>query len=279
MIIVKSREMLIPKTERSIGTTYDNNAENRIFQLERFSPGGVDLSALKFRLDLQYEDKSTDTDLLDMEVSEDHIMLIWMIPDNVLQVPGTLFISLRATDSAGTVKWASYKAAVYVETAINTPGTFTGSLTELERLENSIDEKIEKLDGYDENERIRQENETVRQTQETTRQESTAEAIRRVDDTVSGVEKKLADGDFIGPVGPIGPQGSQGIQGPEGPQGVQGPQGIQGPSGVTVPVSGFFTFAGDESGNGDLWCYAVDTAPEFETDSDGNIYMLIEEEA
>ncbi len=48
--------------------------------------------------------------------------------------------------------------------------------------------------------------------------------------------KKLADGDFTGPVGPQGPPGKQGEIGPKGdtgPQGVMGPTGAQGPKGAT----------------------------------------------
>ena len=80
--------------------------------------------------------------------------------------------------------------------------------------------------------------------------------------------------------GPQGLRGETGATGPQGPQGVQGPKGDTGPvgargdSGVTVPASGFFTFAGDA--NGDLWCYySGGTAPTFQRLDNGDIYMIL----
>lgn len=135
MIVIKGRQMVIPKEERYIGTTYDNNSEHRVFQIDRAGVYGTDLSACHFRLDLEYENGEPDTSLVDKEVGDDYIILTWKIPDNVLQIPGTVFISIRAFDDQGTVKWATFKAAFYVEDTVNTPGNYTGSLTELEQLE------------------------------------------------------------------------------------------------------------------------------------------------
>lgn len=233
MIIVKNREMLIPNTERYIGTSYDNNAECRVIQIGRVGAGGVDLSALSFRLDLEYESGDKDTDLLEKEVTDDNIILTWLVPGNVLHVPGSVIVSIRATDANGTVKWSSFKAALYVEATVNTPGDFTGDLTELEKLEARIDAKTEKLDSYDDNEQIRQEQEQIRQEQEVTRQNDTESAVKMVEDTVTDIEIKLADGEFIGPVGPTGPQGIQGIQGIQGLKGDTGSQGSQGAKGDT----------------------------------------------
>lgn len=82
-----------------------------------------------------------------------------------------------------------------------------------------------------------------------------------------------------GAQGPIGPKGDTGPQGPQGPKGDKGDIGLQGPmgaSGVVTETTGAFVFAGDESGNGDLWCYySGDTAPVFETETNGDIYMQI----
>lgn len=52
------------------------------------------------------------------------------------------------------------------------------------------------------------------------------------------IEKKLANGEFVGAQGPQGEQGIQGEQGPEGPEGPQGPKGDpgeQGPAGAQGP--------------------------------------------
>lgn len=169
MIILKGRQMLITNLERYIGTTYDNNTEIRTFSLDRVTVNNVDLAALSFRLDLEYENGSKDTIILEKEIQEETVLLTWTISKNVLQVPGTVFINIRGTDSQGTVKWASLKAAMYVEDTINTPGTYTGSLSELEQLEQRIDRKTETLDA---NESQRQENETLRQQNEETRKQN-----------------------------------------------------------------------------------------------------------
>ena len=71
MIVLNNREMLIPKLERYIGTTYDDNAEIRVFKIDRADINGVDLSDLSFRLDLQYENSKPDTALLDKEITEE----------------------------------------------------------------------------------------------------------------------------------------------------------------------------------------------------------------
>lgn len=135
MIIVKNRELLIPNNERYIGTTYDNETENRVFQVPRFSQRGVDLANLTFRLDIQYANESYDTVVLDKEVGEAFIILIWRITSATLQVPGTLYIGLRAIDDEATVKWSSFSAAMYAERHLNTPGNYGGSLTEIEQME------------------------------------------------------------------------------------------------------------------------------------------------
>mgnify|MGYP006928125053 CR=1 FL=1 len=172
MILVKNRELLFSNREQYIGTTYDNNSEIRIFSIDRLQMGGVDIAELSFRLDLKYAKTNTpDTSLLDKQITDDKVYLTWTIVNSVLQVTGPVFVNIRATDSTGTVKWSSYQAVVYVEEAINTPGSYTGGLTELEQLEKRIEEKTETLDA----------NEGERQANEIKRQQNTAAAIARVD--------------------------------------------------------------------------------------------------
>lgn len=77
MIIVKNRELLIPETERYIGTTYDHLSENRQFKLPRVAQNGVDLSALTFRLDLKYANDTYDTVILSKEIEGEYIVLTW----------------------------------------------------------------------------------------------------------------------------------------------------------------------------------------------------------
>jgi len=138
MIIVKNRELLIPNNERYIGTTYDNDTENRVFQVPRFSQRGVDLANLTFRLDIQYANEAFDTVVLGKEVGEAFIILIWRITSAALQVPGTMYIGLRAIDDEATVKWSSFSAAMYAERHLNTPGNYSGSLTEIEQMEHDF---------------------------------------------------------------------------------------------------------------------------------------------
>ena len=135
MIIVKNREMLIPDDERNIGTTYDTESEFRSFRVPRFSQSGVDLSNHTFRLDLKYANDAYDTVVLTKDVSDNQIVLTWEITSSQLQVPGTLYIAIRAVDNEATVKWSTYTATMFVERHLNTPGNYTGDLTEIEQME------------------------------------------------------------------------------------------------------------------------------------------------
>jgi len=135
MIIVKNRELLIPETERYIGTTYDHLSENRQFKLPRVAQNGVDLSALTFRLDLKYANDTYDTVILSKEIEGEYIVLTWEILSAVQQVPGTLYIAIRAADGEAAVRWASFGAVMYVERHLNTPGNYGGDLTEIEQME------------------------------------------------------------------------------------------------------------------------------------------------
>lgn len=183
MITVKGRDLLIPERERYIGTAYDNNSEIRMIQIDRAGVNGVDLSALSFRLDLEYKNGKKDTALLEKEVDEEKILLTWNITKGILQLPGTLFANIRAADTQGSVKWASFRAALYVEDTINTPGDYTGDLTEFEQLETRIDKKIGEMDALADSlndaEEIRQKNEEIRQEQEEIRQKNEIEREKK----------------------------------------------------------------------------------------------------
>lgn len=153
MIIVKNREMLIPDDERNIGTTYDTESEFRSFRVPRFSQSGVDLSSHTFRLDLKYANDAYDTVVLTKDVSDNQIVLTWEITSSQLQVPGTLYIAIRAVDNEATVRWSTYTATMFVERHLNTPGNYTGDLTEIEQMEQDhqymksvVDELKEHLD-------------------------------------------------------------------------------------------------------------------------------------
>ena len=195
MILVINREMLIPNNERYIGTTYDEASMNRVFQIARYTNNGVDLSALSFKLDLEYNTGDKDTSDLSKVVDDENITLTWEVPNSCLQVPGTAFINLRANDTNGTVKWASFRAAVYVEDTINTPGTYTGDLTELEQLEarvagviSSENTRVAAEEARVAAEAARVTAETARETAEDERETSFDEAIAEFNETRQELE-------------------------------------------------------------------------------------------
>lgn len=196
MITVRGREMIIPQSERQIGTNYDVNAENRQFQIKRFTAGGVDLSALSFKLNLEYAGGDLDTCLLDSVVEDEDIVLNWEIMKGCVQQPGTVWASIRGHDENGTVKWATNRGAFYVERTTEAPGGSTG-LTELEQLEQRIKEKTETLDANEssrqEAEKLREENETARKNNEAEWQRQAAEAISQAEEAVTQAGQSAAE--------------------------------------------------------------------------------------
>ncbi|RGU89870.1 collagen-like protein [Clostridium sp. AF15-17LB] len=111
--------------------------------------------------------------------------------------------------------------------------------------------------------------EIVRQRQEQKRESLTAAAVEEANFTVRDMVQRRDAGEFDGAKGDTGPQGPQGNQGPKGDK------GDRGDSGITVPLSGLFVLSGDEQGN--LYAYYTDGSepPQFETDSEGNIYYTV----
>ena len=151
MIIVANRELIIPKKEQYIGTTYDKNSEYRQFLLDRVTAGGVDLANLLFTLDMEYMDGNFNSVTLSKEILDDKIILTWPLLESELQITGTTFINIRALNNTdGKVKWASFRAPVYIEDTIFTPGHYTGDLTELEQMEAAFQLDMERnADLYD----------------------------------------------------------------------------------------------------------------------------------
>ena len=97
---------------------------------------------------------------------------------------------------------------------------------------------------------------------------------KHAEDLVEDVTQKLETGHFNGPPGIQGQKGDKGDKGDQGDKGDPGEKGDRGDSGVTVPINGLFSLSGDETGN--LWCYYTDgaAAPQFNVDSNGNIYYI-----
>lgn len=202
MIIVRNRELLIPREEFNIGTNYDGNTETREFRLNKVTAGGIDITNLTFKLDIKYSNGNTDTAYLDKvypETADDteeditdadscecdtakilvippfpvpkeppkpvneYISLILTVTKNMLQVPGSMLVQLRGYSDDGQLKWTSYQGAFYVEEAINTPAEYTGSLTELEQLETKIQKVFDSEEAREEAEANRKEAETKRE--------------------------------------------------------------------------------------------------------------------
>lgn len=217
MIVVRNRELLIPREEFNLGTNFDLDTETREFRINKVTQGGIDISNLNFRLDLKYANGDTDTAYLDKvypdtdepideteteentkriliippfptrkppkQKDNDYITLVLTVTKNMLQVPGTVLIQLRGYTADGLMKWTSYQGAFYVESAINTPTTYTGDLTELEQLEIKIDKVLDTEAERVKAEESREAAEEVREEQEAKRAETFTEAEAKREQT------------------------------------------------------------------------------------------------
>ena len=190
MITVVGRKLIIPETDKQIGTTYDNNSEVRHIRINRITTGGVDLSNLRFKLDLEYADTTTDTCLLAVEVQDEYVLLTWTIPAACLTHKGTVWIAIRAYDENGTVKWATNRGAVYVGHTIFDGEAYSGHLAEFEQLEERITQKIEILDT---NESERQTAEEQREANEERRINNEAEWKRQAEAAINTANETLRE--------------------------------------------------------------------------------------
>ena len=188
MITVVGRKLIIPETDKQIGTTYDNNSEVRHLRINRITTGGVDLSNLRFKLDLEYADTTLDTCLLDVEVQDEYILLTWTIPNSCVAHKGTVWAAIRAYDENGTVKWATNRGALYVDHTIFDGEAYSGKLTEFEQLEERITQKIEILDT---NESERQTAEEQREANEERRINNEAEWQRQAEAAIDAANATL----------------------------------------------------------------------------------------
>lgn len=136
MIKVRSKTLLIPEEEASIGSAGEGNSTVREFQIDRISGDGVDLANLIFRLNFRHEFRS-DSDRADLEkiITDKAIILRWIINNHAMMYPGTLFIQIDAFDEGGACRWKSYQGVVYVEESIERVEVSKTTLSELEQLE------------------------------------------------------------------------------------------------------------------------------------------------
>ena len=223
MITIENRQMLIPRGEEIIGTSADNLCDTRTFSLPRISATLLDLSALKFFLDLEYADGTKDTDSLQATYEDARILLLWQIRNTQLRVPGAVFIAIRGYDDTGTMRYTSYKTPVYVEDAINTPEGKPG-LSEFERLEKELNAGL----GKAEEATNKADTAAGLANSAATRATTAAEEAEKIREDVVG---KLERGELKGDKGDKGEKGDTGLQGPQGIQGEKGETGPQGNQG------------------------------------------------
>ena len=160
MIKVRNKVLVIPENELTIAAVGDKGSVNRVFQIPRVQPDGVDLANMIFKLNLLYLDTNEkDRDDLDKAISDDFITLTWTISSLTSSHVGNTYIQLCAMTDTGSMRWLSYQAAVYIESSIEMEKT-TIALSELEDLERRIDEKTNALDSA-ESSRVKAEAERV----------------------------------------------------------------------------------------------------------------------
>ena len=135
MIKVRSKTLFIPAEEQSIGAVGEADSTVREFHIDRVSGDGVDLANLLFKLNIRYAGvREIDRSDLEKVVTDNAIILRWLISSVTMSHAGTAFIQLDAFDNTGSCRWKSYPCAVYIEKSID--GTIPqNTLTELEQLE------------------------------------------------------------------------------------------------------------------------------------------------
>ena len=93
-----------------------------------------------FKLNIRYVGtKQSDRSDLEKIVTDDAIILRWLISSVTLSHPGTAFIQLDAFDREGSCRWKSYQAAVYIEKSLDSAIVSSSTLSELEQLEKKFE--------------------------------------------------------------------------------------------------------------------------------------------
>lgn len=147
MISIVGRKMVVPDDERFIGCVDDNGVERREFCLDRIASNGVDLAQLAYRIDLEFEDGTTDIACLDKEVDEEHIHLYWdIISSNIKE--GNIVAQMRGMGTDGVVRFrtipAHFRAAGKLDATERDPEPY---LSEFEKMEAKFDELIRQVES------------------------------------------------------------------------------------------------------------------------------------
>ena len=147
MIQIKNRTMVIPKMDRYIGTTQDNHAESRIFQIERYTSSTADISNLTFKLATKDEKGNANLIYLEKAIEEDHVILTWTVSENDVGTSGTMLAQIKAFDEIGTLRWNSFIGVFYVEKNLNMPDVSQEQLSDYEVMLQKVTKALEELDG------------------------------------------------------------------------------------------------------------------------------------
>ena len=136
MIKVRSKTLFIPAEEQSIGAVGEADSTVREFHIDRVSGDGVDLANLLFKLNIRYAGvREIDRSDLEKVVTDNAIILRWLISSVTMSHAGTAFIQLDAFDNTGSCRWKSYPGAVYIEKSLGSTDISSNTLSELEQLE------------------------------------------------------------------------------------------------------------------------------------------------
>lgn len=136
MIKVRSKTLFIPAEEQSIGAVGEADSTVREFHIDRVSGDGVDLANLLFKLNIRYAGvRDIDRSDLEKVITDNEIILRWLISSVTMSHAGTAFIQLDAFDNTGSCRWKSYPGAVYIEKSLGNTEIPSNTLSELEQLE------------------------------------------------------------------------------------------------------------------------------------------------
>ena len=182
MIKVRSKTLFIPAEEQSIGAVGEADSTVREFHIDRVSGDGVDLANLLFKLNIRYAGvREIDRSDLEKVVTDNAIILRWLISSVTLRNAGTAFLQLDAFDETGSCRWKSYPGAVYIEKSLGSTDVSSNTLSELEQLEKKFAKVKDGEDARVEAEKKRVSAEEKREEAEGKRNASLANIIAEED--------------------------------------------------------------------------------------------------
>lgn len=182
MIKVRSKTLFIPAEEQSIGAVGEADSTVREFHIDRVSGDGVDLANLLFKLNIRYAGvRDIDRSDLEKVVTDNAIILRWLISSVTLRNAGTAFLQLDAFDETGSCRWKSYPGAVYIEKSLGNTEVSSNTLSELEQLEKKFAKVKDGEDARVEAEKKRVSAEEKREEAEGKRNASLANIIAEED--------------------------------------------------------------------------------------------------